>query len=173
MKFVEAGKKGVNIKLSPACENKIFTDITEDGQDVVIVKGRIVRVDVTSPAMAQALVQPLYPSNDRSKAPFTLLVETDEAANWPNADDSAEILRRADRNKAVAQLAEGAARHGFTLTPVAPANTAEGETTDERGRVMAGQVAIKNSAVNSTEGNTDTGEVKTPAVDESGRTPKK
>ena len=119
MFLVEAGQKGKNIKLHPQAEHKIFTDITTDGKDVVIVKGRVVRVDSPSAEMGKALSQQIFlpdPSGKKAEliGPITLLVETDEAATPIDAMEARIVTD--DRAAQEAQMRSLAEKLGFKVS---------------------------------------------------------
>lgn len=136
MKIVEAGENGINVTLSPECQDKIFTDATDDGKDVVIVKGRVVRVDTPSARMSIALNQEI-PDPAGKGGPHKLLVETKDAPTKIEEPLQAQ-LSHADKAQEKAILEAEAARLGFTLHEV-PAS--EGDSTDlHTGRVIGGQV---------------------------------
>lgn len=135
MFLVEAGQKGKNIKLHPQAEHKIFTDITTDGKDVVIVKGRVVRVDSPSAEMGKALSQQIYlpdPAGKKAEliGPITLLVETDEAPTPLDAMEARIVTD--DRAAQEAQMRALASKLGFT---VSGSSENEGDVTvDESGK---------------------------------------
>jgi hypothetical protein len=141
MKLVEAGDKGISVKLNPLYENKIFTDKTDDGEDVVIVKGRVVRVDQPSGNMGRALVEELLNPNDPKAKGGALLVETDEDPT-PIAQPLSNRLNAADREQQRAILEQEAARLGLT---VSDAPVKEGESTDlATKKRVSGQAVVPN-----------------------------
>jgi hypothetical protein len=154
MKLVESGEKGVSVRLSDKYQDKIFTDVTEDGKDVVIVKGRVVRVDQPSARMGIALNQEI-PDPEGKGGPSTLLVET--------KDDPTEIaqplnaqLQAADKEQQKAILEAEARRLGFSLQP---APVAEGDSSSlTNGQIIAGTTTAPdpNAVVDSNGKATDT-----------------
>jgi hypothetical protein len=126
MKLVDAGEKGVSVKLNPLYENKIFTDKTAADEDVVIVKGRVVRVDAPSAAMGRALLEPQLHPAEPGKVGGPLLIETDEDPT-PVAQPLSDRLTALDTEQQRAILEREAARLGLTLQE---ATVGEGESTD-------------------------------------------
>lgn len=136
MKFVDAGEKGINVRLSDKCQDKIFTDATEDGKDVVIVKGRVVRVDSPSPRMGIALNQEIPDPEGKGK-PYTLLVETNDDPTIVTEPLNLQ-LQKADKEQQKAILEAEARRLGFTLQD---APVVEGDATSlTNGQIIAGTV---------------------------------
>jgi hypothetical protein len=110
MRLVESGEKGISVRLSDRCQDKIFTDVTEDGKDVVIVKGRVVRVDSPSARMGIAINQEMPDPENKGKG-YTLLVETDEAPT-PIVEPLSTQLQAADKEQQKAILEAEARRLG-------------------------------------------------------------
>jgi len=136
MRLVDVSEKGINVRLSDKCQEKIFTDATEDGVDVVIVKGRVVRVDSPSARMGIALNAEISDPNNKGKA-YTLLVETDEGPT-PIAQPLDVQLQAADKAQQKAILEAEAARLGFVLQD---APVTEGDASSlSNGKVIGGQV---------------------------------
>jgi hypothetical protein len=82
MRLVGKNEKGVNLKLHPAQEDKIFTEPGDDGRDIVIVKGRIVRVDYVSSQAGTAIHNSTYPIDGDMANRSPLLVQTDESPTY-------------------------------------------------------------------------------------------
>ena len=114
MRIVDKSEKGINLKLNPKLEDRIFTDLTDDGKHLFIVKGVIVRVDELSEKVREVLNRKGYvvPGGDESKKE-ALLVETDDDPTSPLVDpqDSLSVP-----SITLAQTIEAAKRYGFTLS---------------------------------------------------------
>jgi hypothetical protein len=75
MLLVGADEKGISVKLHDRAaasrdlrkkdDGLIFTDTCDDGTDIAIVKGRVVRVDNPSPKMGLALQIPITPHDGK------------------------------------------------------------------------------------------------------------
>jgi hypothetical protein len=136
MRLIDAGEKGISVKLSDQASDKIYTDIDDNGEHVVIVKGRIVRVDTPSPQMGEALTRQITPPGTAYGKGYPLLVETDESPTRI-AEPLNVQLQKADKEQAKALLEAEAARFGFSLQE-SPVD--EGDATDLRnGKRIAGQ----------------------------------
>jgi hypothetical protein len=156
MYLVNAGDKGVSVKLNPLFENKIFTDKTDDDQDVVIVKGRVVRVDNPSPAMGRALHEELpNPAGPDKGKGGALLVETDEDPT-PIAQPLNEKLDKLNKDEQRAVLEAEAARLGLTLHE-APVN--EGDATDlANKKTVTGQAVVPVKSQDTSSPSSDSGD---------------
>jgi hypothetical protein len=136
MRLVESGEKGINVRLSDQCQEKIFTDATEDGKDVVIVKGRVVRVDSPSARMGIALNQEIPGPTGKGKA-YTLLVETKDEPTVITEPLNAQ-LQKADKEQQKAILEAEAKRLGFVLGD-APVDEGDASSLSNK-KTIAGQV---------------------------------
>lgn len=127
MLLVDAGTKGMSVKLHPKEDHRVFMDATDDGKSVVVVTGRVVRVDKPSSDMYRELTNLAY---GEGQDKHSLLVETDEDPTpLPVVNKGITPAQPVDLNT-VAALA---AQHGFQLVPIAAGPEASASAADTTG----------------------------------------
>lgn len=129
MLIVQDNEEGVSYELHPEEQDKIFTDQTDDGKDIVIVAGRVVRVDTPSARMQQA-THATYGAGEKK---HPLLVKSNKPSTYvPEPTVKVE-------NSEEALLDRLAERLGIELKP---ATVDEGDSTDlVTGKQATGKVA--------------------------------
>jgi hypothetical protein len=115
MRFVTANESGKSVKLHPNTQDRVYTDFTDDGKSVVIVAGRVVKVDEPSEDMIVALTANLYGKPPRR---HPLLVETEEDPTpLPTLGDvSLSAPATKTRDEEEMELLGLADRLGFSIT---------------------------------------------------------